>query len=336
MTMTDAESTRELIIKYLNGSCTEEELKQFLKIMKESTPSTPGLDDAAREYWDNEPEEVLTDGIYEKYRKDAMKLIRKHTLETRFRSRRKLILRIVEIAASLVLIAGAGYFIISDVTEKRTARQLASYQTMETMPGQRRTVQLPDGTRVTLNVASSIRYNARYGKDARDIWLSGEAFFDVESDPECPFLIHAGDMDVRVTGTSFNVNAYPEDRKTSVTVKSGKVAVSYGKDDVRMNLHPDEQLIIDTEDQSIFRGFAETGDALSWMHGKLSFNQQSLPEILKMLRRYYSCDIEIRDTTSKVKLSGTHDNQSLESVLQSICFSAGLEYRKEGNRYIIY
>ena len=197
-------------------------------------------------------------------------------------------------------------------------------------------VELPDGTRVTLNVASSIRYNARYGKDTRDVWLSGEAFFDVESDPECPFLIHAGDLDVRVTGTSFNVNAYPEDRQASVTVKSGKVAVSYGDDDVRMNLHPDEQLVIDTENQSIFRGNAKTGEVLSWMRGTLTFRQQTLPEILKTLRRYYSCIIELRDTTSKVKLSGTHDNKSLESVLQSICFSAGLEYRKEGNKYIIY
>ena len=334
--MTDAESTRELIVKYLNHSCTEEELKEFLEMMKDSTASVPELDAAAREYWEKEPEEALTDEIYGRYRQDALRLIRKHSFGRRLKERWKVSRRIAAVAASIALVAGAGYFIISDVTERRTAMQLASYSTMETQPGQRRMVELPDGTRVTLNVASSIRYNARYGKDTRDVWLSGEAFFDVESDPECPFLIHAGDLDVRVTGTSFNVNAYPEDRQASVTVKSGKVAVSYGDDDVRMNLHPDEQLVIDTENQSIFRGNAKTGEVLSWMRGTLTFRQQTLPEILKTLRRYYSCNIELRDTTSKVKLSGTHDNKSLESVLQSICFSAGLEYRKEGNKYIIY
>lgn len=334
--MTDTKSTMELIVKYLNHSCTKEELKKFLEMMKECKASVPELDAAAREYWDREPEEVLNGEIYGRYRQDALRLIRKHPFKEKMKDKRKIARKIAAVAASIALVAGSGYFIISYVTAEHTARQLASYQTMETQPGQRKTVELPDGTQVTLNVASSIRYNARYGKDTRDVWLSGEAFFDVESNPECPFLIHAGDMDVRVTGTSFNVNAYPGDRQTSVTVKSGKVAVSYGNDDVRMNLRPDEQLIINTWSHSIFRGNAETGNVLSWMRGKLSFRQQTLSEILKMLRRYYSCDIELRDTTSKVKLSGTHDNKSLESVLQSICFSAGLEYRKEGNKYIIY
>ena len=334
--MTDAESTRELIVKYLNHSCTEEELRKFLEMMKNSTASMPGLDSAARECWDSEPEEALTDEIYERYRKDALKLIRKHSFARQMKGRRLMPRRIAAAAASIALAAGAGYLIISNVLEERTARQLASYQTMETQTGQRRMVELPDGTQVTLNVASSIRYNARYGKDTRDVWLSGEAFFDVESDPECPFLIHAGDMDVKVTGTSFNVSAYPEDRQASVTVKSGKVAVSYGEDDVRMNLDPDEQLVIDTENQSIFRGNTSTSDATSWMQGKLTFRRQSLPEIMKMLHRYYSCDIELRDTTSKARLTGTHDNKSLESVLQSICFSSGLKYKKEGNKYIIY
>lgn len=333
--MTD-ESTRELIVKYLNHSCTEEELRKFLEMMKDSKTCMPELDAAAREYWDREPEEVLDEEIYGRYRRDALKLIRKYSSGTKIRRRRTILRRISAVAACLALVAGAGYFIISSVTDERTARQLVSYQTIETQPGQSRIIELPDGTKVTLNVASSIRYNERYGKDTRDVWLSGEAFFDVESNPECPFLIHAGELDVRVTGTSFNVNAYPEDRQASVTVKSGKVAITYGEDDVRMNLRPDEQLIIDTWDNSIFKGNAETGDELSWMQGKLTFRQQSLSEILKTLRRYYSCDIELCGTTSKVQLSGTHDNKSLESVLQSICFSAGLKYRKEGDKYIIY
>lgn len=72
------------------------------------------------------------------------------------------------------------------------------------------------------------------------------------------------------------------------------------------------------------------------MKGSLVFRQQTLPEAIRMLRRYYSCDIELRDTTSGARLSGTHDNKSIESVLESICFSAGLHYRQENGKYIIY
>ena len=215
-------------------------------------------------------------------------------------------------------------------------KQLATYENIVTAPGQTREVTLPDGTEVTLNVASSLKYNARYGKEMREVWLDGEAFFDVAGDAECPFSIHSGMLDVNVTGTSFNVCSYPDDHRTSVTVKSGKVGVVYGDDDIRMSLNPDEEIVIDKADGSVARNTVKTKDALAWLKGDLVFRQNTLPEAVRILQRYYSCNIELRDSTSRVRLSGTHDNRSVESVLESICFSAGLQYTQQDGRYIIY
>ena len=103
-------------------------------------------------------------------------------------------------------------------------------EVLVTDPGQTREVTLPDGTIVTLNEASSLKYNARYGKEKREVWLDGEAFFDVKSNAECPFSIHSGILDVNVTGTSFNVCSYPDGHQTSVTVESGKIGMVYCAD----------------------------------------------------------------------------------------------------------
>ena len=288
------------------------------------------------EQWENGPLETTDDNTYDIYRQKAMQLISRKHGGGKPAGRTAVPGRIVSIAASLAIILTGGHFIASGIKKDRVEKQLATYENIVTAPGQTREVTLPDGTEVTLNVASSLKYNARYGKEMREVWLDGEAFFDVAGDAECPFSIHSGMLDVNVTGTSFNVCSYPDDHRTSVTVKSGKVGVVYGDDDIRMSLNPDEEIVIDKADGSVARNTVKTKDALAWLKGDLVFRQNTLPEAIRILHRYYPCEIELRDSTSNVRLSGTHDNKSIESVLSSICFSAGLQYTEKDGRYIIY
>lgn len=334
--MNDEELTRDLVVKYINRSCTEDELRTLFSLLEKNSISLAEWDAATQKAWNDEPVETLDADTCGIYRDKAMRLIGKHKKNAGFHKRAVPPRRIAAIAASLAILITGGYFVTSGIMENRLEKQLATYEHVVTAPGQMREVTLPDGTEVTLNVASSLKYNARYGKEAREVWLDGEAFFDVESDAECPFSIHSGMLDVNVTGTSFNVCAYPDDTRTSVTVKSGKVGVAYGDDDIRMNLHPDEEIVINTDDSSVSRNTVTAKDAMAWMKGSLVFRQNTLPEAIRILRRYYPCDIELRDSTSRVRLSGTHDNKSLESVLESICFSAGLHYTENDGRYIIY
>ncbi|MBO8452807.1 MAG: FecR domain-containing protein [Bacteroidetes bacterium] len=334
--MTDEAFVRDLVIKYINRSCTKEELSCFLDMMKQNPESFPELDASVREQWEKEPLETIDDDAYAIYRQEALRLIRKSRKGRKFSKRQVPFGRAAAVAASLAVLISGGYFIISDMIGNRVEKQLATYEHIVAAPGQIREITLPDGTEVTLNVASSLKYNARYGKESREVWLDGEAFFDVESNEECPFSIHSGMLDVNVTGTSFNVCAYNDNPMTTVTVKSGKVGVVYGDDDIRMNLRADEEIVINTDDSSVSRNAVNAMDALKWMRGSLIFRQNTLPEVIRILRRHYSCDIELRDSTSSVRISGTHDNKSIESVLESICFSAGLHYRVKDGGYVIY
>ena len=334
--MTDEAFVRDLVIKYINRSCTKEELSCFLDMVKQNPESFPELDASVREQWKKEPLETIDDDAYAIYRQEALRLIRKSRKGRKFSKRQVPFGRAAVVAASLAVLISGGYFIISDMIGNRVEKQLATYEHIVAAPGQIREITLPDGTEVTLNVASSLKYNARYGKESREVWLDGEAFFDVESNEECPFSIHSGMLDVNVTGTSFNVCAYNDNPMTTVTVKSGKVGVVYGDDDIRMNLRADEEIVINTDDSSVSRNTVNAMDALKWMRGSLIFIQNTLPEVIRILRRHYSCDIELRDSTSSVRISGTHDNKSIESVLESICFSAGLHYRVKDGGYVIY
>lgn len=334
--MTDEAFVRDLVIKYINRSCTKEELSCFLDMVKQNPESFPELDASVREQWEKEPLEIIDDDAYAIYRQEALRLIRKSRKGRKFSKRQVPFGRAAAVAASLAVLISGGYFIISDMIGNRVEKQLATYEHIVAAPGQIREITLPDGTEVTLNVASSLKYNARYGKESREVWLDGEAFFDVESNEECPFSIHSGMLDVNVTGTSFNVCAYNDNPMTTVTVKSGKVGVVYGDDDIRMNLRADEEIVINTDDSSVSRNAVNAMDALKWMRGSLIFRQNTLPEVIRILRRHYSCDIELRDSTSSVRISGTHDNKSIESVLESICFSAGLHYRVKDGGYVIY
>lgn len=334
--MTDEAFVRDLVIKYINRSCTKEELSCFLDMVKQNPESFPELDASVREQWEKEPLDTIDDDAYAIYRQEALRLIRKSRKGRKFSKRQVPFGRAAAVAASLAVLISGGYFIISDMIGNRVEKQLATYEHIVAAPGQIREITLPDGTEVTLNVASSLKYNARYGKESREVWLDGEAFFDVESNEECPFSIHSGMLDVNVTGTSFNVCAYNDNPMTTVTVKSGKVGVVYGDDDIRMNLRADEEIVINTDDSSVSRNAVNAMDALKWMRGSLIFRQNTLPEVIRILRRHYSCDIELRDSTSSVRISGTHDNKSIESVLESICFSAGLHYRVKDGGYVIY
>ena len=334
--MNDEELTRDLVVKYINRSCTEDELRTLFSLLEKNSISLAEWDAATQKAWNDEPVETLDADTCGIYRDKAMRLIGKHKKNAGFHKRAVPPRRIAAIAASLAILITGGYFVTSGIMENRLEKQLATYEHVVTAPGQMREVTLPDGTEVILNVASSLKYNARYGKEVREVWLDGEAFFDVESDAECPFSIHSGMLDVNVTGTSFNVCAYPDDVQASVTVKSGKVGVVYGDDDIRMNLRPDEEIVINTDDSYVSRNAVHAKDALAWIKGCLVFRQNTLSEAIRILRRYYPCDIELRDSTSRVRLSGTHDNKSLESVLESICFSAGLHYTENDGCYIIY
>ena len=150
-------------------------------------------------------------------------------------------------------------------------------------------VVLADGSKVYLNSESEIRYPTFFAGGERRVYLKGEAFFEVTSDTSRPFIVNVGEMDVRVLGTRFNVNAYVPERAIRTTLVSGKVRVSDREDKAAVVLEPGQQAVWKKNGLTM-----REVDALAvsaWVDGKFYFEEgATLEEISEQLRRWYDID----------------------------------------------
>ncbi len=150
-------------------------------------------------------------------------------------------------------------------------------------------VTLSDGTRVWLNAASELIYPTRFDGNERQVWVKGEAFFEVEHDKNKPFIVHANQQKVQVLGTKFNVYAYPDEIVQHTTLVEGAVLVSGKGNEQRLRLSPGQQAISKAEEGlSIIS--VNPREYTSWKDGIIQLNGYELSEILRQLERWY--DVE--------------------------------------------
>ena len=141
-------------------------------------------------------------------------------------------------------------------------------------------------------------------------------------------------MDVRVLGTRFNVKSYSTDEIIAVEVEEGKVQVDLPE--AMMRLKANEQMVCNTS-SDVFNKQRMEHEAATWRKGFLYFDRTPMSDVVKTLERLYGCRIRLApDQTFDNLISGEHDNPNLESVLQSIEFTSGIHYRKEGNDILLY
>ncbi len=166
--------------------------------------------------------------------------------------------------------------------------------------GQTKVLLLSDGTQVRLNAGSSLFYPQRFSRlfSRRDVYLDGEAHFDVAKNSSQPFIVHVGNLKVKVLGTHFNVKAYPAEELVTTTLEQGRVKV-YG-DKIAMTLLPDEQAVYNRISGKMTKRSVDSGNYNQWMDGKLLFDQAPLKAIIADLQRRYNVSIK---TTPAVDLS---------------------------------
>jgi ferric-dicitrate binding protein FerR (iron transport regulator) len=222
----------------------------------------------------------------------------------------------IAVAAILVLVLSLGGILIFNRT---------GYQTLYT---ENNTVDmiLPDASRVTLNAYSGIQYRKKFRGDMRKVSLHGEAFFEVEPDINRPFIIEAGDVEVIVLGTSFNVKAYEDNSEIEVVVSSGRVALSKpGEIPETIILNPGNKGIFSRSDQSLEISRDIDKNYLAWKTRSFIFEDQPLVEVVMILNRVYHSSIAITsDSLKEARITTTFNNQTLEAILNVL--SATLDF----------
>jgi len=243
----------------------------------------------------------------------------------------------IRIAAALIfaaLLLVSGYEVFINPSAKRNLRELsASHQVLNTFT-------LPDGTLVSLNSNTKLRYPKKFGRSTREVTIEGEAFFEVKPNKNKPFIIHAGNAQIKVLGTSFNVNAYPESKLVEVTVETGRVQVLNKTDkSLRTNeliLTPGEKGTLIYENNSLHKTANQNPNFLAWKTHNLIFKATSLDEVIQDLAKVYQVDIRIADSNlNKLLLTAQFNNYSLDFILEVIETTFKIETQKIDGQYIL-
>ncbi|MBE0653108.1 MAG: FecR domain-containing protein [Bacteroidales bacterium] len=185
---------------------------------------------------------------------------------------------------------------------------------------------LADGSHIWLNAGSRLSYPSEFRGNSREIYLTGEAFFEVSHNPSKPFYVITPEIKIRVIGTSFNVSAYPDEQTVQTVLVSGKVTA--GKNKLlagTIDLVPGERLTYDKSTTDLSKDKVDINNHSSWKDGYLLFNNAPCSHVFLKLERYYNKDIRYEESFEKASFSGKlvlKDN--LMEVLNNIAFASSL------------
>lgn len=264
----------------------------------------------------------------------------------------------------LAVVIMSGFFLFNaQNNNSSTTKNIVAQQEVKTPKGSRTKIQLPDGSDVWLNAGSELKYNKDFEKGQREVYLSGEAFFDVVKNVTKPFVIHTSSMDVKVLGTQFNVKAYEDDLTTETSLINGSVAVFLNvSPEKEYRLKPNQKLILNNKalakqqlmvdnktltkiDMSAavaiksltYSEKKQTDIESSWTKNILSFEDEPFVEVARKMERWYNVDIQFSNQKwENEHLSGSFEKENLPQALKALQFTTGFNYKTAGKTTLIY
>ena len=214
----------------------------------------------------------------------------------------------------------------------------AIYVSVAAAPGIKKTINLPDGSVITLNSGSKVSFRKGLAGDKREIVLRGEAFFEVAKDSLRPFIVHTGSVSTQALGTSFNINYNLYDTATTVALATGVVKINKqetGQLRQIARLAPGQQLSYNGVSKHHAVAPFDMDEALGWRQGVLNFRQANMDQTIRKLENWYGVDIEVNTHGMSDKAwnyTGEYKNAPLDRVLEGIGFVKGFTYERTGNR----
>lgn len=197
---------------------------------------------------------------------------------------------------------------------------------------------LEDGTHLTLNRGAQLIYPENFTGRTREIFLTGEAYFDVAHDAAHPFIVRVGDLKVKVLGTKFNIEAYPESGMITTTLIEGSVEVESQLSHQSMRMAPNQQLAYDTRSgQMELSTLAESEESIRWTDNVWVLHQTPFTQMCKRLERMFNIRIVLlNDELVDKRFTGEfHYGDSLESILEVVRITTPFEYERKGDTLIL-
>lgn len=331
----------KLIQKYISGNAEPEERREIRNWMDQD-PKNKKLIRQLEQIWELTPEEefaIDAQAAWEKFRAEKIKKSQRiktaDIISNKYSDNLTYFLR----TAAIVLVAVlTGFFVQYTLTDNSSNTEDTSHfnvmQDLVTGRGEKAQVTFTDGTKVILNAASTLRFPKKFDNTNREVYLDGEAYFEVTHDPEKPFIVHVQNTKVRVLGTAFNIRGWEEDSNVDVAVRSGRVIVSTTKSS------QSRSEVVLSKDQ-FTRVLKKRGiepvkkinieNYLLWTHGGLHFDNVPFMQVLKHLERKFDVQINVADSkVLNVPFTGTFKSGELDEILNVVAASMKMEYSRDG------
>lgn len=231
-------------------------------------------------------------------------------------------------------------------TEEKVVQKLDAeepvFNTVVVPYGKRTQIALSEGTRVWLNSGSKLIYPAVFNGNKREVYIDGEAIFDVTHLDGVPFFVNSHDFSIKVTGTVFNVSSYSDDSESSAVLESGRIEL-YSNDKSLLNREkvdvlPGEIVVFDPRGKTFQKNSVKPQNYLSWRNGYFVFKNERLNNILKKIGRYYNVDIQVaNEKLSAETFTGSLDlRTSPGEVIGIIRNAVRFNYEYKEHKFLIY
>jgi transmembrane sensor len=307
--------------RYSKGLSSKEE-RQKIEIWLEQAESEDLQDTAG--------EEERLDLVWEK--------LKSHTERpeplSRWRQSRSLF---TKVAATLLLVAGFGWFFLKVEHPVTTATTAGKMKTVVTGNRQRLTVTLPDGSVIQMNTSSELSYPEKFTGKLRLVKFNGEALFSIARNEAMPFVIKTDSVSTKVLGTKFNLRSYRNEKMTALTVLHGKVQFGRsGAQDEQLILTKDMQGMV-IEGKKAYSRIINAEKATGWQSNTFDMDDQRLDVVAEQLATWYGVKVVIQSEKLKsVTVTGTYKNASLIKIMEGLAYSTGLKYKYENQVLVIY
>ncbi len=199
-------------------------------------------------------------------------------------------------------------------------------------------VNTPDGSEIWINSNSTFKYPSEFSNKQREVILEGQGFFNVKKNPDKPFVVHAGNLKIKVLGTSFDVQSYRQEEEVIVTLATGKIEIELASEKPAQKavLIPGEQFVYNKSLNKYTIKNVDPYTGYAWKDGLLLFDQQPLSKIAKALERSYGVVFVFENRQlGNEKITFRGKNENLDNIMEILSFTAGFSYSVDGKKITI-
>lgn len=223
-----------------------------------------------------------------------------------------------------------GKLLVANREKENESQGAVEYHTIVVPRGGKYDLELADGTTVMLNAESELKFPQKFNGNLRKVFLKGEGYFDVAKDGRHPFIVEVENVCVSVSGTQFNINAYPENKSVVTTLVTGCVKVSLPENGQEAALQPGKQAIC--MDNSLSIRTVNTIDYTSWTKGRFYFENMPLSQILFQMARWYDIEVDWNDESLQQHTftGALHRDYNTQELLEMLAKTTNIEFTFDG------